>query len=101
MVLSLDTANVKAHLSEIVGRVAYGRERLLVLRRGKPIAAIVSVEDLHTLEAMEAAGERSETGVVHPIMRAFGGWAHRTDVDELLAEIYIDRKAAAGREVTW
>ena len=101
MVLSLDTAHVKAHLSEIVGRVAYGRERLIVLRRGKPIAAIVSVEDLHKLEAMDAAGERSESVVVHPIMHAYGGWAHRTDVDELLAEIYADRKAATGREVMW
>jgi prevent-host-death family protein len=99
MTISFDTADVKAHFSEFINRVAYGSERLVVLRRGKPVAALVSLEDLRRLEVLEAA----ETGVrsqnLHPIMRAFGGWVDRTDLDELVAEIYADRDAATGREV--
>jgi prevent-host-death family protein len=53
MTLSVDTSQIKAQLSEFIGRVAYGRERVLVLRRGKPIAALVSVEDLRWLEATD------------------------------------------------
>lgn len=98
MTISLDTAEVKAHFSELISRIIYSNERLIVLRRGKPVAALVSLEDLRHLETV-GTGARSPD--VHPIMRAFGGWADRTDLDELVAEIYADRHAAAGREVAW
>ena len=42
MPLSFNTADVKARLSEMISKVAYGSERLIVLRRGKPVAALVS-----------------------------------------------------------
>lgn len=100
MTTSLGTAEVKARLSEIINRVAFGRERLIVLRRGKPVAALVSVHDLRRLEALDSTGTGGENKNAHPIMRAFGGWADRTDIDELLTEIYADREAATGREVT-
>jgi prevent-host-death family protein len=45
MALTFDTSHVKTRLSELVGRVAYGRERVVVLRRGRPMAALVNVED--------------------------------------------------------
>jgi len=95
---SLGTAEIKARLSEIINRVAFGRERLIVLRRGKPVAALVSVDDLRRLETLDSTRPGNDSAV-HPIMRAFGGWADRTDIDALLAEIYADREAATGREV--
>ena len=98
MASSFGTADVKARLSEFISRVAFGRERLIVLRRGKPMAAMVSIEDLRRLEALDAA-KTDRNGGIHPVMRAFGGWADRTDLDELLDEIYADRSTAKGREV--
>ena len=95
-----NTADLKAHLSELISRVADGRERLIVLRRGKPVAALVSLQDLRRLEALESGSSGAEAGSAHPIMRAFGGWADRTDLDELVAEIYRSRAATTGREVT-
>lgn len=44
-------ARAKNLLSELVNRVAYGGERILLESRGRPKAAIISVEDLHYLEA--------------------------------------------------
>ena len=99
MARSFNTADVKARLSELISRVAYGHERLIVLRRGKPVAALVSFEDLSRLEALDATSAQGDDA--HPIMRAFGGWADRTDLDEVLTEIYADREAATGREVSW
>ena len=101
MTLSADTSQVKAQLSEFIGRVAYGRERVLVLRRGKPVAALVSVEDLRRLEVADAtSGETSETPMMHPIMRAYGGWAKSDDLgDEFVAEIYADRLKAVRQEI--
>src|SRR5687768_8177717 len=97
MAKSFSTADIKARLSEMIGKVVYGHERLIVLRRGKPVAALVSLQDLRRLEAIDAAG--TEQPDVHPIMRAFGGWAEHDDLDTLTDEIYQRRLATQGREV--
>ncbi|MEO7909104.1 MAG: type II toxin-antitoxin system Phd/YefM family antitoxin [Roseiflexaceae bacterium] len=97
MTKSFSTADIKARLSEMIGKVVYGHERLVVLRRGKPVAAIVSLQDLRRLEALDASG--TEKTDAHPIMRAFGGWAKRDDLDTLIDEIYQNRAATLGREV--
>jgi len=41
--------------ADLINRAAYGVERIVVERHGKPIAAIVCVEDLDHLEAQDAA----------------------------------------------
>jgi len=41
---------VKRDISDLVNRVAYGGERIVLTSRGKPKAAIVSVEDYQRLE---------------------------------------------------
>ena len=47
---SLSLAEVKAHLSEIVGRVARQHERVTVTVHGRPSAILLSPEDLEALE---------------------------------------------------
>jgi prevent-host-death family protein len=96
MAASFSTADIKARLSELIGRVTHTHERLIVLRRGKPVAAIVSIEDLRRLESLDAAQAKGDD--IHPIMRAYGGWADRDDLDELIAEIYANRETAIGRQ---
>ena len=44
---------VRAHLADALNRVAYGKERLVVHRRGKALAALVPVEDLEAIERIE------------------------------------------------
>jgi prevent-host-death family protein len=51
----LSTAEARARLSETLGRVAYGGERVLIGKRGKPMAALVPLADLEALRAMEDA----------------------------------------------
>lgn len=97
MTKSFSTADIKARLSEMIGKVVYGHERLVVLRRGKPVAALVSLQDLQRLEALDAAG--TEQLEIHPIMRAFAGWAERDALDTFSDEIYQNRAATLGREV--
>ena len=97
MAKSFSTADIKARLSEMISKVVYGHERLIVLRRGKPVAALVSLHDLRRLEELDGAAFKKPD--VHPIMRAFGGWADRDDLDTLEREIYEERTATLGREV--
>ncbi|MBV9950066.1 MAG: type II toxin-antitoxin system Phd/YefM family antitoxin [Myxococcales bacterium] len=51
----LSTAEARSHLSETLGRVAYAGERVLIGKRGRPMAALVPVADLEALRAMEDA----------------------------------------------
>jgi len=46
-------SKVRKDFSDTVNRVAYGRERVILRRRGKEIAAVVPMEDLKFLEAIE------------------------------------------------
>lgn len=42
-------------LGEVLGRVASERERIVVTRHGRPVAAVIPVEDLELLEDLEDA----------------------------------------------
>lgn len=101
MTLAFDTSRIKAQLSEFIGRVNYGRERIIVLRHGKPVAALVSVEDLHRLETLGAsAAAVAPAAGEHPILRVFGAWADSPELDMIEAEIYADRLRPSDREVS-
>ncbi len=49
----LTVTKAREGLAEMLNRVAYGRERVVIERRGKNLAALVPVEDLDLLEMME------------------------------------------------
>ena len=71
---SISTAQARDQLSDIINRVAYGKERIALTRRGKPLVAIVPIEDVELLEELEdrhdleaaraALGEAREKGTV-------------------------------------
>jgi len=50
---SLSVSKLRADLAEAINRVAYRKERVIVERQGKPLVALVPVEDLKWLEEME------------------------------------------------
>lgn len=49
----VSTVEAREKLSDLVNRVAYGRERVTITRRGKAVAVLVPVEDALALEALE------------------------------------------------
>ena len=46
-------AEVRQNLSEVVSRAAFGGERIVIGRRERDLAAIVSMTDLELLERLE------------------------------------------------
>ena len=49
-VSTITTVDARNQFSDVLNRAAYGREHVVLTRRGKPIAAVVSYEDLQILE---------------------------------------------------
>lgn len=46
-------SQARGRFAEILNRVAYGRERIVLRRRGQDLVAVVPVEDLELLQALE------------------------------------------------
>ena len=52
---TLSIAEARNNLADAINRVCYGGERVIFARRGKPVAALVSAEDLALLQRMDDA----------------------------------------------
>jgi prevent-host-death family protein len=50
---SISTVEARERFSDVVNRAAYGRERIVLTRRGKALAAVVPIEDLEWIEELE------------------------------------------------
>ncbi len=42
---TMNVAEAKKHFSELLGRVAYKKERILLTKRGKPMARLIPVDE--------------------------------------------------------
>ena len=45
--------DVREHFADVISSVAYAKDRISLTRNGKPVAAIVPIEDLEALEELE------------------------------------------------
>jgi len=52
-VTEIGVADIQANLADVINRVAYGGERIVLQRRGKQVLAVVPMEDLALIEEME------------------------------------------------
>lgn len=50
---SITAARARGHLADVINTVAYAKERVVLTRRGKRVAAVIPVEDLDVLERIE------------------------------------------------
>ena len=53
MLNTVSTAEARKKLAEIVNKVAYGKEPVVLTRRGEKIAALISMEELELLQLIE------------------------------------------------
>jgi len=69
---TVTSEEVRDGLGELIDRVRYRRERMKVTRRGKPVAALVSVEDLEFLEqVLDALEDERDLPTIRERLRRF------------------------------
>lgn len=92
----VSAAQAKAQLSALMAEVAYGNKRVIIERRGRPVAALVSVTDLESLEQARAASERPLGALA-----LVGAWREvgDEDIEALIAHIHTVREQDTGRRV--
>ncbi len=55
--IEIGVADIRANLAEVINRVAYGGERIVLQRRGKQVLAVVPMADLELLNSLEDQGD--------------------------------------------
>jgi prevent-host-death family protein len=51
--MTISTVKAREQLSTVINRAAFGKERVVLTRRGKEVAAVVPIEDVKLLEQLE------------------------------------------------
>jgi prevent-host-death family protein len=67
----VSVAKIKAHLSEYLSISHRESKRIIITKRGKPFAAIISIEDLESLEQLDERKGLAEIA---------GKWEHFDEV---------------------
>ena len=91
----VSTAQAKAELSALITDAANGR-RVVIERRGRPLAALVGMEDLELIERETPASSHPQGALV-----LIGAWGELDDdeLDALVSDIYAQRLKDTGRRV--
>ncbi|HUF09128.1 MAG TPA: type II toxin-antitoxin system Phd/YefM family antitoxin [Rhodothermales bacterium] len=55
---TLSTVELRANLSDVLGRVRHAHERIVITKSGKPVAGIIPYDELEAIEALEEELDR-------------------------------------------
>lgn len=88
MTIRVGVTEAKARFSELVNRVAYGGERVIITRHGKPVAELASA-------GTAPAGDERDPG--DWVWKLAGACADDPEFCDLLDEIVADRRNQAPR----
>lgn len=64
MTYEIPVTQARAELADLINRVVYGGERVVVTRHGKPLVALVSAADL---DVLEGAAQQEEERVIRSV----------------------------------
>ncbi|GAX59556.1 antitoxin protein [Candidatus Scalindua japonica] len=89
---TVSVAKMKSHLSEYIAKSTYKKERFIITRRNKQVAALINIDDLHLIEQKE-----ERMGLASLI----GKWKHFDEIEESLEDIpNLRKKGGTGRDVS-
>ncbi|MFG2191813.1 type II toxin-antitoxin system Phd/YefM family antitoxin [Streptomyces sp. NPDC048639] len=67
MAYEIPVTQARAELADLINRVVYGGERVVVTRHGKPLVALVSAADLQRLEEPDPGAEAADEQVISTV----------------------------------
>ncbi|MBD9730285.1 type II toxin-antitoxin system Phd/YefM family antitoxin [Streptomyces sp. H28] len=73
MAYEIPVTQARAELADLTNRVVYGGERVVLTRHGKPLAALVSADDLRRLEELEERAQAAEAAGEQVVVSTVSG----------------------------
>lgn len=93
MFIKMGVAEVKKHFSVVISRVSLNKEQFVIEKKGKPMAAVVSMEDLEIIKGLRKAEQR------RGLLAAIGAWEDFDNLDRIITHIYDGRIESKDREI--
>ena len=90
---TVSIAELKKTLSEYVAQSNYQKERYIITKRSKPVAALVNLEDLRAIEQQEEKGG---------LLQVIGKWEDFDEITNILNDLdYLRKEGGDGRRVSF
>ena len=89
---NVPVAEIKARLSEYLAVSHNEKKRIIITKRGKPFAAIVSMEDLKSIRQLEEKRGLAEIA---------GKWEGFNEIADSIEEVYSSRSKDRHRDVSF
>jgi len=85
-------AEAKSNFSEYISRTAFSNEKIIITKRGKPIAALVSIDDINKIYS------KKET---EGLIKAVGKWKNFDEIEPEIEKIFKKRSEEKSRDVSF
>jgi len=92
MTKKIGVAEVKKQFSTLISEVSLKGEHFIIERKGRPMAAVVSVKDLDRIEEPKKQRKKG-------LLAAIGAWEEFDDLEKMVVEIYKGRGKAKERTI--
>jgi len=89
----IGVAEVKRHFSDVMVEVAREGKHFIIEKKGKPMAALVNIKDMETIERTAMPVKKKG------LLAAIGAWEDFGDIEGTVKHIYKSRKTAKTRKV--
>lgn len=88
---NIGVAEVKKSFSTVISEVALKGEHFVIEKKGKPMAALVSLQDLQQIE--RGTEKKRKKG----LLSAIGAWEDFEGIEDMVSEIYRQREQSKDR----
>ena len=90
--IEVPVVDLKSHLSDYIAQSEHGGTRIIVTKHSKSVAALVSMDDLHSLESREQLSGLSAVA---------GSWPEFEEIESAVHEAIEHRYGERGRDVSF
>jgi antitoxin (DNA-binding transcriptional repressor) of toxin-antitoxin stability system len=88
---NIGVAEVKKSFSAVISEVSLKGEHFVIEKKGKPMAALVSVQELQRIEGSKEKEKKKG------LLAAIGAWEDFKDLESTVSAIYERRKKSKDR----
>ncbi len=88
---NIGVAEVKKSFSAVISEVSLKGEHFVIEKKGKPMAALVSVQELQRIEGSKEKEKKKG------LLAAIGAWEDFEDLESTVSAIYEKRKKSKDR----
>jgi len=92
MTRKMAIAEIKRNFSEVVHRIANKGEHFIIKKKGRPIAAMINLEELEMIERLKR--KQGNPG----LLSAIGAWEDFDNLERVIKEVYKKREKAKERK---